>query len=89
MIKRMVKFLISSNRKSFNVYVFFFTWLALSLYEVLVLKYISINDSGYNPKYVILCNIGLFIYALICGNIVKHKKYYYLPSLLLPISFSI
>jgi len=69
-----------------NYSVFLALYVSLCLYEFIGLKWIWSYDSGSNPKYILVCNLGLLLYAFWTGFLVKQRHFlYFLPSLLIPV----
>ena len=76
--------------KNCNLYLFVSIWVFLSIYEYMILNYISKFDPGSNPKYTLLCNLTLLLYSLSWGILSKKRKIiFYLPTLTLPLIMSI
>jgi len=77
--------------KNFNP-VFWGVWITLTAYEIIYLQVVKQIDPGSNPKYAILCNLGLAAYSFLWSyasgkgkKVVRH----YLPTLMLPIALCI
>lgn len=85
-----------------NIKVFIFTWLLLSVFELLFWMITSKYDytvtqiinsilPAKDIKYIVLCNSFLFIYSILCGYVCNNisKKKYFLPTLLIPLILTI
>lgn len=78
--------LFHSLQRHLNVKVFLLTYALLTLYEYLGLRHIWTYDPGSNPKYNLVCNIGLVVFSLLAGYLARQRQLgYYLPSMLLPV----